>query len=201
MEPAAPKRRLSGAGRRKQLIEVGLQTFAELGYEGTTVEEVARRAKITKPLIYEHFGGKDGLYRVIVEQEAGYVTNIISEVIASGSPRTRIAAAALAFLEYVRDHPAGFAVLAHDAPASRSYASMLSEIADRIGRIFTNDFMEAGIDTGVANIYAHALIGMVTFVGQWWAEDQSVSIEEVASHITTMAWVGLENLPQPPQSR
>ena len=71
--PRQPRRRLSAADRRSQLITIGRDTFAELGYEATTVEEIARRAGITKPIVYGHFGGKEGLYGVIVEHEAAYI--------------------------------------------------------------------------------------------------------------------------------
>ncbi|HEV8064725.1 MAG TPA: helix-turn-helix domain-containing protein, partial [Acidimicrobiales bacterium] len=58
------RRRLSSTERRAQLIEVGRDTFADVGYEAATVEEIARRAGITKPIVYGHFGGKEGLYAV-----------------------------------------------------------------------------------------------------------------------------------------
>ena len=62
-------RRLPALERRAQLIEVGRGVFARHGYEGTSVEEIAKRAKVSKPIIYEHFGGKEGLYAVIVDRE------------------------------------------------------------------------------------------------------------------------------------
>ncbi len=52
----APKKKLTAAARRAQLIEVGRSAFAEKGYEATSVEEIAERAKVSKPIVYEHFG-------------------------------------------------------------------------------------------------------------------------------------------------
>lgn len=198
MSEHEPRRRLSAADRRSQLIEVGRGTFAEIGYEATTVEEIARRAGITKPIIYGHFGGKEGLYAVIVEQEATFVLEAISEAISRGTPRERVQAAVLVFLRYVRDRPAGFAVLARDSPASSRYASMLAEIAARVGSIFTEELEHAGYDSRAAPIYAQALIGMVTSVGQWWDEDRSRPVEDVASHLSALAWMGLRHLPRKP---
>ena len=198
MSPVPARRRLSAADRRSQLIEVGCNAFAELGYEAATVEEVARRAGITKPIVYEHFGGKDGLYTVIIEHEATCVLETISKAIAVGSPRERIEAAVLAFLGYVRDNPAGFAVLVRDSPASSRYASMLADIASQVGCIFTEEFERAGYDGRFAPIYAQALIGMVTSVGEWWDEDRSRPVEDVASHVAALAWMGLRHLPRNP---
>ncbi len=196
-----PRKKLTAAARRAQLIEVGRSAFAQKGYEATSVEEIAERAKVSKPIVYEHFGGKEGLYAVIVDREVEHVVGVISEAISSGSPRKRIEQAALAFLTYVKDRPDGFAVLAHDAPitASRgSLSSLLSDVAERVGRVFAVAFKEAGYDAKTAPLYAHALVGMVTFVGRWWTEVRRPPVDKVASHLASLAWMGLRHLPVQP---
>lgn len=193
-----PKGRLTAAQRRAQLIDIGRETFADVGYEAATVEEIARRAGITKPIVYGHFGGKEGLYASIVEQEVSAVQMVILDAISSGPPRDRLAKAVLAFLEYVRDHPSGFVLLARDAPASSQYASMLSEIAARVGEIFADEFERAGYLASVGPIYAQALVGMVTYVGQWWHENRDHPMEDVADHLAALAWMGLRHLPRQP---
>ena len=65
----ASRKKLTAAARRAQLIQVGRQVFAEKGYEATSVEEIASCAKVSKPIVYEHFGGKEGLYAVVVDRE------------------------------------------------------------------------------------------------------------------------------------
>src|SRR5437762_2256570 len=110
----APERRqrLAASARRAQLVEVGRMVFAQRGYEATSVEEIAARAGISKPIVYEHFGGKEGLYAVIVDREVEHIVGRIVEAISSGSPRERLERAALAFLAYVKERPGGFAALA-----------------------------------------------------------------------------------------
>jgi AcrR family transcriptional regulator len=194
-------RRLSASERRAQLIEVGRGVFAKHGYEGTSVEEIAKRAKVSKPIVYEHFGGKEGLYAVVVDREMEYVERRIVEAISSGSPRERVERASLAFLSYVRDHPDGFAVLSQDSPLTSSrgtMSSLLNDMAERVGDVFASSFKEAGYDPKAAPIYANALIGMVTFVGKWWTEERKPDVEEVAKHIGALAWMGLRHLPQRP---
>ncbi len=196
--------RLTGTARRAQLVDVGRTVFAKRGYEGTTVEEIADRAKVSKPVIYEHFGGKEGLYAVIVDREMEYVVRRISESIATGSPRERVEQAAIAFLTYVRDQPDGFAVLAHDTPLaapSTGMASLLNDVAERVGAVFAASFKAAGYDPRAAPIYAHALVGMVTFVGRWWGGARKPSVEDVASHLSALAWMGLRHLPKNPRRR
>jgi AcrR family transcriptional regulator len=197
-------RRLTAAARRAQLIDVGRAVFARRGYDATAVEEIAAHAKVSKPIIYEHFGGKEGLYAVVVDREMEYVVRRIAEAIATGSPRERLERAALAFLTYVKDHPDGFAVLAHGVPiasATGGMSSLLNDVAERVGDVFAATFKGAGYDLKAAPIYAHALIGMVTSVGQWWVETRKPSLEDVASHIVALAWMGLRHLPKRPTLR
>jgi AcrR family transcriptional regulator len=193
--------RLPAAARRAQLIDVGRTVFAKRGYEGASLEEIADRARVSRPILYEHFGGKEGLYAVVVDREMEYLVRRIAEAISTGSPRERIEQAAIAFLSYVKDHPDGFAILTRDAPvtsAGGSMSSLLNDVAERVGDVFANAFKDAGYDAKAAPIYAHALIGMVTFVGQWWTDVRKPGVEEVASHIAALAWMGLRHLPKRP---
>jgi AcrR family transcriptional regulator len=195
-------RRLTGQARRAQLVEVGRAVFAKRGYEGTSVEEIAARAHVSKPIVYEHFGGKEGLYAVVVDREMDYVVRRITEAISTGTPRQRVEQAALAFLTYVKDHPDGFAILAHDTPLvspSSGMASLLNDLAERVGDVFAATFKAAGYDPRASPIYAQALIGMVTFVGRWWTEARKPGVEEVAAHIAALAWMGLRHLPKKPR--
>ena len=194
-------RRMTSSDRRAQLIEVGRAVFADNGYDGTTVEEVAKRAKVSKPIVYEHFGGKEGLYAVIVDREMDYVVRRLVEAISTGTPRERVEAASLAFLRYVKDHPDGFSVLSQDSPLTSSkgtMSSLLNDMAERVGDVFVQSFKDAGYDPKSAPIYAHALVGMVTFVGKWWTEERKAPIEEVAKHMGALAWMGLRHLPKRP---
>ncbi len=193
--------RLTAAARRAQLIEVGRSVFAQRGYEATSVEEIAERAKVSKPIVYEHFGGKEGLYAVVVDREMEYVVTRISDSIASGTPRERVERAALAFLTYVKEQPDGFVVLSRDAPVAQArggMSSLLNDVANRVADVFAATFKQAGYNPKVAPIYAHALVGMITFVGQWWTETRKPAVEEVASHIAALAWMGLRHLPKRP---
>jgi AcrR family transcriptional regulator len=197
-----PRTRLAASARRAQLVEVGRTVFAQRGYEATSVEEIAERAGITKPIVYEHFGGKEGLYAVIVDREIEHIVQRIVEAISSGSPRQRLERAALAFLTYVKERPGGFAVLLRDAPASKRTGEMpalMYDLADRVGAIFTDQFRRAGYDAKTAPIYAHALVGMVAFVGQWWTESpKPPPVQVVAGHMAALAWMGLRHLPRRP---
>ncbi|HLY37150.1 MAG TPA: TetR/AcrR family transcriptional regulator [Candidatus Binatia bacterium] len=194
--------RLTAAARRAQLIEVGRAVFAHRGYEATSMEEIAERARVSKPIVYEHFGGKEGLYAVVVDREVEHIVAVIVEAMSTGSPRERLERAALAFLTYVKERPDGFGVLLRDAAPSRRSGQMpalMYDLADRVGGVFAEQFRSAGYDAKAAPIYAHALVGMVAFVGQWWTESRKPPpAETVASHLAALAWMGLRHLPRRP---
>ena len=199
---AAQKRRLTAAQRRAQLLRVGRKVFAKHGYNGGSVEEIARVARVSKPIVYEHFGGKEGLYEVVVDREMDALVQRIAVNIAEGTARQRFERAVLAFLHYVRDEPDGFAVLTRDAPMTMSgkgMPSVISDLAERIGHIFFKQLKDAGLDPRVSPVYAHALIGMVTLTGQWWLETQDLDVDTVAKHVAAMGWMGLRHMPKEPE--
>jgi AcrR family transcriptional regulator len=118
--PAAGKVRMSSAQRREQLISVGRRIFAERGLDATSVEEVAARAKVSKPVVYEHFGGKEGLYAVVVDREVRALLDRITTALTGGHPRELLEQAALALLDYIEEETDGFRVLVRESPVGSS---------------------------------------------------------------------------------
>src|SRR2546423_11806250 len=102
---------MSSQERREQLIRVGREVFAERGYEATSIEEIAERAEITKPLVYEHFGGKEGLHAVIIDREVQDLLGRLRDALQADHPRVALEQVVEAFLAYVEEEQAGFRVL------------------------------------------------------------------------------------------
>ena len=196
------RKRLSGPARRVQLMAVGCQVFAAKGYEAASIDEIAHKAGVSKPMVYEHFGSKEGLYAAIVEREMDELVARVSHLISKGTPRQRFEGAVVAFMSYVRDEPAGFAVLSRDSPIAierRGLTRVIDDLAGRVGEVFRGAFARAGYNARVAPIYANALVGMVTQVGQWWAaQDRPFSVDHVARHLAALGWMGLRHLPKDP---
>ena len=197
------KKRLSAPERRQQLMEVGRAVFAESGYEAASIEEIARQAGVSKPIVYEHFGSKEGLHAAIVDRELDTLVERVIKPISEGAPRERFEGAVLAFLTYVKEEPEGFAVLTRDAPTSPARGGLtrvIGDTAERVGDVFAASFKSAGFNPKAAPIYANALVGMVTQVGQWWAAGgHGVSIELVAKHVAALGWMGMRHLPKQPE--
>src|SRR3954452_14658341 len=113
--------RMTGPQRREQLIEVGRKLFADKGFEGTTVEEIAAKASVSKPVVYEHFGGKEGLYAVVVDREiAALLGGITGALSAELNSRETLERAATALLDYIESSTDGFRILVRDSPPGQS---------------------------------------------------------------------------------
>jgi AcrR family transcriptional regulator len=184
-------------------MSVGRAVFAVSGYESASIEEIARQAGVSKPIVYEHFGSKEGLHAAVVDRELDTLVARVTQSISEGSARARFEGAVLAFLTYVKEEPDGFAVLTRDSPtvhARRGLTRVIGDTAERVGDVFAVSFKSAGFNAKVSPIYANALVGMVTQVGQWWAaESGGVSIELVAKHVAALGWMGLRHLPVEPE--
>ena len=127
---------MTGTQRRQQLIEIGRALFAERGYEATSIEEIAQRAHVSKPVVYEHFGGKEGLYAVVVDREMSRLLEMITSSLTQNRSRVRVERVALALLTYVEEHTDGFRILVRDSSGvgtDGTYSSLLNEAISQVG--------------------------------------------------------------------
>ncbi|MDK0519965.1 MULTISPECIES: TetR/AcrR family transcriptional regulator [unclassified Streptomyces] len=194
--------RMTGKERREQLLDIGRTLFADKGFEGTSVEEIASRAGVSKPVVYEHFGGKEGLYAVVVDREMRRLLDMVTSALTAGHPRELLEQAAFALLDYIETYTDGFRILVRDSPVAQStgtFASLISDIATQVEDILGLEFKARGFDPKLAPLYAQALVGMVALTGQWWVNARKPKKSEVAAHLVNLAWHGLENLESKPR--
>jgi AcrR family transcriptional regulator len=196
-----PRVRMSGKERRSQLLDVGRSLFAERGFDATSIEEVAARAGVSKPVVYEHFGGKEGLYAVVVDREMRSLLDRITGALSDGHPRELLEQAALALLGYIEDDTDGFRILVRDSPVAASsgtFASLISDIASQVEHLLGAKFEQQGFDASLAGLYSQALVGMVALTGQWWLDAREPDRDTVAAHLVNLAWNGLSGLESAP---
>jgi len=195
---------MTGPQRREQLLDIGRELFAQRGYEATSIEEIATHADVSKPVVYEHFGGKEGLYAVVVDREMErLLTRMTSALSGGGHPRELLERAAVALLDYIEDSTDGFRILVRDSPVASSsgtFASLLSDIATQVEHIFAREFGARGYDTRLAGLYSQALVGMVGLTGQWWLDVRRPRKDHVAAHLVNLAWNGLAQLEHEPRT-
>ncbi|WP_241237445.1 TetR/AcrR family transcriptional regulator [Brachybacterium saurashtrense] len=197
---------MSGKERREQLLTVGRRLFAEKGFDMTTVEEIAARAKVSKPVVYEHFGGKEGLYAVVVDREVSTLLAALETSLEEqrAHPRVLMERAALAFLSYIDENEDGFRILVRDSPVSHSigtFSSLLTDVARRVEEILATQLRLHRYPPKDAALYAQMLVGMVAYTGQWWLETRKPAKEVVAARMVNLSWFGLGALEKKPALR
>lgn len=193
---------MSGSERREQLVNVGRKLFASKGFEAVSVEEIASKAGVSKPVVYEHFGGKEGLYAVIVDREVTLLIDTILTAMVADHPRVMLEQAALAMLTYIEESTDGYRILVRDSPPGMvqgSFASTMQDIADRVDQRLALEFSNRGFSKKLAPMYAQMLVGMVGLTGQWWVDVRKPRKEEVAAHCVNLAWNGLGHLDPKPE--
>ncbi|MGH3518911.1 MAG: TetR family transcriptional regulator [Haloechinothrix sp.] len=195
---------MTGTERRQQLLDVAKALFAEKGFDGTSIEEIAHRANVSKPVVYEHFGGKEGIYAVVVDRETQILLDRMVSTLHGGHPRAMLEQAAVALLGYVEDSRDGFRILVRDSPVASAigtFSTLLNDIASQVEHILAQQFGARGYDDKVAKLYAQALVGMVALTGQWWLDARKPKRDEVAAHLVNLAWNGLSHLEHKPKLR
>jgi AcrR family transcriptional regulator len=194
--------RMTGKERREQLLDIGRSLFAQKGFDATSVEEIAQKAGVSKPVVYEHFGGKEGLYAVVVDREMRALLDAITGALtSSGHPRELLERAAFALLDYIESSTDGFRILVRDSPVAQStgtFASLISDAASQVEHIMVNQFKMRGFDPKFAPMYAQMLVGMVALTGQWWLDARKPKKADVAAHLVNLAWNGLSGLEAKP---
>ena len=202
LSSARAARRMTGKQRRAQLIDVGRRLFAEKGLDGTSVEEIAAKAGVSKPVVYEHFGGKEGLYAVVVDREMQRLLDGVTGALTGGHARELLEQAAIALLTYIENNADGFRILVRDSGVGSStgtFASLISDIAGQVEYVLAAEFRNRGFEPKLAPMYSQMLVGMVALTGQWWLDARKPKKADVAAHLVNLAWHGLSGLEVKPQ--
>lgn len=201
----ASNSRMTAFQRREQLIGIGRSLFASKGFESVSVEEIAAHAKVSKPIVYEHFGGKEGLYAVVVDREMRALSETLFNALSDDStthPRRIVERTALALLTYIEENAEGFQVLVRDSPmsdANSSFSSLWGDISLRVEDILGVWFKRQHLPMKGVAYYAQMLVGMTVFTGQYWADRRKMSKEQLAALIVNLAWNGLSRLKADPK--
>jgi AcrR family transcriptional regulator len=151
------------------------------------MDEIAAEAGITKPVLYRHFGDKDGLYEALAEL---YVDELKRELMPAAempNARARLAASIDAYLSYVEREPERYRFLLGAAERPRT-AGLVAEF--RCASTATENMRRVGVEPAVGELWAHAVGGLVREAGIWWLETRGLPREQVVEHLTAVLWDG-----------
>jgi AcrR family transcriptional regulator len=182
--------RVPRAVRERQLIELAEELFSERGYQGASMDELARRAGVTKPVVYELFGSKDGLFRACLERSAERLATRIAEAVrAETDPEARLRAGGLAFLRFAADHRVAWELMMEgrfsDAATAvrRRQAALVHELL--------REMAPASIDQDELEVAAHAINSAYEGVAHWMWEHPDVPLEQLADWTVELLLPGL----------
>jgi AcrR family transcriptional regulator len=190
-----PHGRVPAAMRAGQLLDVAEQLFAAYGYGSTSIERIAREAGVTRPVVYEHFGSKDGIYLACLRRARGQLESMMAEAMATAAdPREQLERGADAYFGFVEQDPARWRVLfGGGAAVSGEVAeeAMLLHLATerRFAELFA--VLAPRQEPQALLAFAHAIGGAAHQLAQWWLRTPGVSREQVVAWYCRVCWEGL----------
>ena len=197
MDTAAPRiedfrhGRVPRAVRERQLVELAEELFAERGFARTSMEELARRAGVTKPVIYELFESKDGLFRACVDRAIERMAASIAVAFRSETePEARLRAGGLAFLRFARDNRVAWDLMAMQTRFAEQAQAVRRDQAQLI-RMLMAEIAPEGTDPRELEAVAYAVNSAYEGAAHWMWEHPDTPVEQVADWIVALLLPGL----------
>lgn len=196
-----PRRRLTAAARREVILAAAAELFAERGYRGASVEEIARRSGVTPPVVYEHFASKSALYRELLEIHFAELREVWREHFTGDDPpEQRVARSFDAWFGYVETHPFAGRVLFRDSSADPEIAAIHREVAEGSRAAVLGLFAaEPGAERVAGSVAGEGLEmvwvvlrGVLQGLAVWWSEHPEVPRERVVATAMNALWIGFE---------
>jgi AcrR family transcriptional regulator len=177
--------------RERQLVELAEQLFAERGFARTSMDQLARRAGVTKPVIYELFGSKDGVFRACVDRAIERMANSIVEAFrAESEPEARLRAGGLAFLRFARGNRVAWDLMAMQPRFAEQAQSVRRDQAQLI-RALMEEIAPPGTHPLELEAVAYAVNSAYEGAAHWMWEHPDTPVEELADWIVALLLPGL----------
>ncbi|MCD9154735.1 TetR/AcrR family transcriptional regulator [Aeromicrobium duanguangcaii] len=193
--------RLPRTARRAQLLDVALDVFVEQGYHAASMDEIAERAGVSKPVLYQHFPGKLDLYTALVSSAVDTVIEGVRSALASTQDNSeRVQATMRLWYDCVADQEKAFRLvfesdLTSDPEVSGLVDRVTSESAAAIAEVIVED---TGLSRGAAELLAAGLVGMGHVGARAWLSGASgLTRDDAVTLASTLAWRGIGGFPKP----
>lgn len=196
-----PRKRLSAAQRRETIEDAATALFAERGYQGASIDEIARRSGVTPPVLYDHFASKQDLYRRLLERHFAELRGVWREnFVGEDPPGRRVARSFDAWFAYIEAHPFAGRMLFRDTTGDPEIEAMHQEVAASsraaiMGLFADQPDVEKVIGPAVAEGLEMAWIvmrGVLQGLAMWWSDHPEVPRERIVATAMNALWVGWE---------
>ena len=178
--------------RRGQLVELAEELFGERGYEGASMEELCRRAGVTKPVVYELFGSKDGLFRACLARSADRLAAGVAEAArAEADPEARVRAGGLAFLRFADENREAWELMFRGGGRFADAAAEIRARQAALVRTLMQELAPEGVDPLELEMAAYAVNSAYEGVAHWMWEHPDVPVERLADWAVELLLPGL----------
>ena len=199
--PDTPPRgqRMARPARRKQLLGAAQEVFVAQGYHAAAMDDIAERAGVSKPVLYQHFPGKHELYLALLDQHAtGLVQRVREALESTTSNKQRVAASVAAYFDFVDGDGEGFRLvfesdLRNDPVVRERVERMTQECVDAITETIAHD---TGLSTHEAQLLSVGLQGMAEVGARWWLSSaDQLGRDRAIELLIGLAWRGISGAP------
>jgi len=180
--------RLARADRERLMLGAAGEAFATHGFHGSSMDDIARAAGVTKPMLYRYFGSKEDLYAAYLRLAGHELIDRVRALDTRGHPApARLREGLNAFLTYVQEHRVGWTVLHGETttPTDAQIAQEVAELRGRIIRLLTTLFDDTA--------FAHAFTGAAESLATWWVNQPQPSVDEATAVLMSIAEARLTN--------
>jgi AcrR family transcriptional regulator len=188
------------AARREELLDAALIAVRRLG-PGVSMNELAAEAGVTKPILYRHFGDREGLVAALA---ARFTADLMAELEKAllrpeSNPRTTVESTVEAFVRFLERDPDVYRLLVHRAVreqpgAAEALGGFLRQVGRAIALVLGEQLRAVGADSGGAEVLAHGIVGLVHSSGDWWLENQTMPRARLVTYVTDLLWGGLSGM-------
>lgn len=192
--------RLPRLARRRQLLSAAQEVFVENGYHAAAMDEIADRAGVSKPVLYQHFPGKLELYLALLDLHVDDMVNRVRDALASTHEnKLRVQATFQAFFDFVSTQGEAFRLvfesdLRNVAPVRQRVERSLQECAEMVSAIIQQD---TGCTSDEAHLLGVGLVGMAEVSARYWVTTHGSIPKDAAEQLMArLAWRGISGFPR-----
>jgi AcrR family transcriptional regulator len=188
---------MSAPARREVIEQAATKVFAERGYQGASIDEIARRSGVSAPVVYDHFESKLALYRRLLERHRGELLALWREhLLIDAAPDVRIPRAIDAWARYVETHPFAWKMLFRETTGDAEAAAVHCEVLAGSQAMLAP--VVGGLPGGEAlpdlEMAAELIRSGLTGLALWWQDHPHVPREQIVATAMNVIWVGFERL-------
>lgn len=191
--------------RRVQLLDSALEVFVAQGYHAAAMDDIAERAGVSKPVLYQHFPGKLDLYLALLDQSCEVIIeNSRAALVSTEDNQQRVEATIRVFYSYVASASGAFRLVFEsdltNEPAVRERVDRVTvECADMIASVIAED---TGLHQESARLLAVSLVGMAQVSARFWlAGDGRLTEQQATALVSGLAWRGISGYPMTESER